>query len=190
MPQRLLHQHRIEKLLVVDDDFHCIGLITVKDIEKAQKYPNACKDEQRPPARGGGDQRRRGWLRARRTADRGRASIWSWSTPRTAIPSRVLEAVTRIKKQSNQRAGDRRQRRHGRRHQGADRCRRRRGQGRHWPGLDLHHAHRGGRGHAAAHRHHGMRWRRPRSRTCPSSPTAASSSRATSSRRWPPAPTA
>ena len=40
----LLHQHRIEKLLVVDDDYHCIGLITVKDIEKAQKYPNACKD--------------------------------------------------------------------------------------------------------------------------------------------------
>ena len=43
--RRLLHQHRIEKLLVVDDAYHCIGLITVKDIEKAQKYPNACKDE-------------------------------------------------------------------------------------------------------------------------------------------------
>ncbi len=42
--KRLLHQHRIEKLIVVDDDFHCIGLITVKDIEKAQKHPNACKD--------------------------------------------------------------------------------------------------------------------------------------------------
>jgi len=41
----LLHQHRIEKLLVVDDDFRCIGLITVKDIEKAQRFPNACKDE-------------------------------------------------------------------------------------------------------------------------------------------------
>src|SRR5689334_19421658 len=41
----LLHQHRIEKLLVVDDAYRCVGLITVKDIEKAQKYPNACKDE-------------------------------------------------------------------------------------------------------------------------------------------------
>ncbi len=41
---RLLHQHRIEKLLVVDDDYHCIGLITVKDIEKAQKHPHAAKD--------------------------------------------------------------------------------------------------------------------------------------------------
>ena len=35
--KRLLHQHRIEKLLVVDDDYRCIGLITVKDIEKAQR---------------------------------------------------------------------------------------------------------------------------------------------------------
>ncbi len=43
--KRLLHQHRIEKLLVVDDQYRCVGLITVKDIEKAQKHPNACKDE-------------------------------------------------------------------------------------------------------------------------------------------------
>ncbi len=44
--RRLLHEHRIEKLLVVDDERHCVGLITVKDIEKADKFPNACKDEQ------------------------------------------------------------------------------------------------------------------------------------------------
>lgn len=43
--KRLLHKHRIEKLLVVDDDYRCIGLITVKDIEKAERTPNACKDE-------------------------------------------------------------------------------------------------------------------------------------------------
>jgi IMP dehydrogenase len=42
--RRLLHQRRIEKLLVVDDAFHCIGLITVKDIEKAVNYPAATKD--------------------------------------------------------------------------------------------------------------------------------------------------
>ena len=42
--RRLLHQRRIEKLLVVDDDFHCIGLITVKDIEKAVTFPNSTKD--------------------------------------------------------------------------------------------------------------------------------------------------
>ena len=44
--KRLLHQHRIEKLLVVDDKYRCVGLITVKDIEKAVANPNACKDEQ------------------------------------------------------------------------------------------------------------------------------------------------
>jgi len=42
--RRLLHQRRIEKLLVVDDDYKCIGLITVKDIEKAVNYPEATKD--------------------------------------------------------------------------------------------------------------------------------------------------
>tara|TARA_B100001123_G_scaffold428375_1_gene545198 strand:+ start:388 stop:1848 length:1461 start_codon:yes stop_codon:yes gene_type:complete len=42
--KKLLHQHRIEKLLVVDDAYHCIGLITVKDIEKAQQFPLAAKD--------------------------------------------------------------------------------------------------------------------------------------------------
>lgn len=41
----LLHKHRIEKLLVVNGDYELMGLITVKDIEKARKYPNACKDE-------------------------------------------------------------------------------------------------------------------------------------------------
>ncbi|MCZ4280431.1 IMP dehydrogenase [Kiloniella laminariae] len=44
--KRLLHQHRIEKLLVVDDNYRCIGLITVKDIDKAATHPTACKDEQ------------------------------------------------------------------------------------------------------------------------------------------------
>ncbi|HWK46432.1 MAG TPA: IMP dehydrogenase [Stellaceae bacterium] len=44
--KRLLHQYRIEKLLVVDNDYRCVGLITVKDIEKAQLFPNASKDEQ------------------------------------------------------------------------------------------------------------------------------------------------
>jgi IMP dehydrogenase len=41
----LLHQHRIEKLLVVDSEDRLIGMITIKDIEKVKKYPNACKDK-------------------------------------------------------------------------------------------------------------------------------------------------
>src|SRR4030081_2929421 len=44
--KRLLHQYRIEKLLVVDDQYRCVGLITVKDMEKAVANPHACKDEQ------------------------------------------------------------------------------------------------------------------------------------------------
>jgi len=43
--KRILHEHRIEKLLVVDEEFHLRGLITVKDIEKKIQYPHACKDE-------------------------------------------------------------------------------------------------------------------------------------------------
>lgn len=42
--QRLLHKHRIEKMLVVNDDFQLRGLITVKDFQKSVQYPNACKD--------------------------------------------------------------------------------------------------------------------------------------------------
>src|SRR5512139_1292620 len=43
--KELLHRHRIEKLLVVDDNFELKGLITVKDIQKTIQYPGACKDE-------------------------------------------------------------------------------------------------------------------------------------------------
>lgn len=41
----LLHKHRLEKLVVVDDSHRCVGLVTVKDIEKAEAFPNATKDE-------------------------------------------------------------------------------------------------------------------------------------------------
>jgi IMP dehydrogenase len=44
--RKLLHKHRIERLIVVDGDGRCVGLITVKDMEKSQANPNACKDEQ------------------------------------------------------------------------------------------------------------------------------------------------
>ena len=43
--KRLLHNHRIEKLLVVDDDYRCVGMMTVKDMVKAEQFPNASKDE-------------------------------------------------------------------------------------------------------------------------------------------------
>src|SRR5438477_1287413 len=44
--EKILHQHRVEKLLVVDDKYNLKGLITVKDIQKKLKYPNAAKDSQ------------------------------------------------------------------------------------------------------------------------------------------------
>lgn len=44
--KELLHQHRIEKVLVIDDDYKLKGLITVNDFRKAELYPNACKDDQ------------------------------------------------------------------------------------------------------------------------------------------------
>lgn len=43
--RHLLHKHRIEKLVVVDEQYRCVGLITVKDMEKAQAHPFACKDD-------------------------------------------------------------------------------------------------------------------------------------------------
>lgn len=43
--KRLFHQHRIEKLIVVNEDHQCVGLVTVKDMEKAVAHPNACKDD-------------------------------------------------------------------------------------------------------------------------------------------------
>jgi IMP dehydrogenase len=41
---KLMHQHRLERVLVVDDEFHLKGLVTVKDIQKETEHPNACKD--------------------------------------------------------------------------------------------------------------------------------------------------
>jgi len=98
--KRLLHQHRIEKLLVVDDRYRCVGLITVKDIEKAVANPNACKDEQ-------------GRLRvaaATTVGDKGFArteALIAAGVDLVVVDTAhghsrlVLDAVTRIKKLSN-----------------------------------------------------------------------------------------
>ena len=82
--REILHQHKVEKLLVVDRDYRLKGLITVKDIQKAVKYPNASKDSLGPPALRRRDRRREGHDGARRSAGRRRRRRrWS-STPRTA----------------------------------------------------------------------------------------------------------
>src|SRR5262245_30291110 len=97
---RLLHQNRIEKLLVVDDGYRCVGLITVKDIEKAQQYPHACKDEQGrlrvAAATTVGDE---GHARTERLIAAG-ADLVVVDTAH-GHSRRVLEAVTGIKRLSN-----------------------------------------------------------------------------------------
>ena len=98
--KRLLHNRRIEKLLVVDDAGNCIGLITVKDIEKSQLNPNASKDAQGrlrvAAATSVGDD---GFERAERLIDAG-IDMLVIDTAH-GHSQRVLDAVTRAKKLSN-----------------------------------------------------------------------------------------
>jgi IMP dehydrogenase len=98
--KRLLHRHRIEKLIVVDDDYRCIGLITVKDIEKAEQHPNACKDAQGrlrvAAATSVGDD---GFARSEQLIDAG-ADLLVVDTAH-GHSARVLDAVSRIKRSSN-----------------------------------------------------------------------------------------
>ncbi len=98
--KRLLHQHRIEKLVVVDEVYRCIGLITVKDIEKAQLFPNASKDEH-------------GRLRVAAAAGTGKGELERAETLFDAgvdimvvdtahgHSSRVIKAVSEIRRMSN-----------------------------------------------------------------------------------------
>jgi IMP dehydrogenase len=98
--KRLLHQHRIEKLVVVDREYRCTGLITVKDIEKAQLFPNASKDEH-------------GRLRVAAAAGTGKGELERVETlfdsgvdimvvdTAHGHSSRVLKAVSDIRKMSN-----------------------------------------------------------------------------------------
>ena len=98
--KRLLHHHRIEKIIVVDDAYRCVGLITVKDIEKAQKYPHACKDERGrlrvAAATGVGED---GYARAMALIE-AECDVIMVDTAHGHSKG-VLDAVTRIKKQSN-----------------------------------------------------------------------------------------
>jgi len=98
--KRLLHMHRIEKLLVVDGQGHCVGLITVKDIEKTQLNPNASKDAQgrlrAAAAISVGDD---GFERAERLIEAG-VDLLVVDTAH-GHSQRVLDAVARVKKLSN-----------------------------------------------------------------------------------------
>ena len=98
--KRLLHKYRIEKLIVVDDDYKCVGLITVNDIEKAADHPYATKDEHErlrvAAATGTGD---KGFARAELLIDAGADAIVVDTAHGHSI--HVINQVTRIKKHSN-----------------------------------------------------------------------------------------
>jgi len=98
--KRLLHQHRIEKLLVVDSAYRCVGLITVKDIEKSVAHPNACKDEQgRLRVAAATSVGEAGYVRGERLIDAG-VDLLVVDTAH-GHSRRVLDTVTRIKRMSN-----------------------------------------------------------------------------------------
>jgi IMP dehydrogenase len=98
--KRLLHKHRIEKLIVVDDRFRCVGLITVTDMEKAAQHPNAAKDEQGrlrvAAATGTGD---KGLDRARALIDAGVDAVVVDTAHGHSV--HVIDQVNRIKRLSN-----------------------------------------------------------------------------------------
>ena len=136
----LLRRHKIERLIVVDDDYRAVGLITVKDMEKSQAYPNAAKDAQGRLLVGAastvGDT---GYERSMALVDAG-------------VDVVVIDTA-HGQARDQPRADRGRKCRDLRRRAGADRRGRRCREGGHRPRLHLHHPHRGRRGRPPAHRH-------------------------------------
>ena len=139
--REMFHQHKVEKLLVVDADFRLKGLITVKDIQKLVKYPNACKDalgRLRVGAAVGVSTRHDG------SRGRARAAHVDVLVIDTAHghSQGVLDMVATLRERHPDVDLDRRQRGDGRSDARADRSRRGRREGRHRRRLDLHDARR------------------------------------------------
>src|SRR6202012_1957581 len=98
--KRMLHKHRIEKLLVVDDQYRCVGLITVKDMEKAVAHPLASKDAQgRLRVAAATTVGEGGFERTEQLIDAGVDVVGVDTGP--GHSARLLEAVNRIKRLSN-----------------------------------------------------------------------------------------
>jgi IMP dehydrogenase len=93
----ILHKHRVEKLLVVDDQYNLKGLITVKDIQKKLKYPNASKDDQGRLRVGGAIGATGDFLERAAELVRARADVLAIDSAH-GHSSRVLEAVREVKK--------------------------------------------------------------------------------------------
>jgi IMP dehydrogenase len=95
--EQILHEHRVEKLLVVDDQYNLKGLITVKDIQKKLKYPNACKDDQGRLRVGGAIGATGDFLERAAELIRNRADVLAIDSAH-GHSSRVLDAVREVKK--------------------------------------------------------------------------------------------
>ena len=94
--EAILHQHRVEKLLVVDEHFNLKGLITVKDIQKRSKYPNACKDSHGRLRVGAGLGATGDFLERAAELVKAKVDVLVIDTAH-GHSSRVMEAVRRIK---------------------------------------------------------------------------------------------
>ena len=168
----LLQQHRIEKLLVVDQHFNLKGLITVKDIQKKLEYPRATKDEQGRLRVGAAIGATGDFLER----------AWNWRAPNVDVlgldtahghSTRVMEAIRAVKQRLPDMQIDGRERGHLRRRARPDRAGDRRPEDRHRAGIDLHDARGDRRGRAADHGDSGSVARGARAPACRSSPTAA-----------------
>jgi IMP dehydrogenase len=95
--EQILHQHRVEKLLVVNDQYELKGLITVKDIQKKLKYPNACKDDQGRLRVGGAIGATGDYLERAGEMVRARVDVLAIDSAH-GHSSRVLDAVREVKK--------------------------------------------------------------------------------------------
>jgi IMP dehydrogenase len=95
--ERILHKHRVEKLLVVNGDYELKGLITVKDIQKKLKYPHASKDQQGRLRVGGAIGATGDFLERAAEMVRARVDVLAVDSAH-GHSSRVLEAVTMVKK--------------------------------------------------------------------------------------------
>jgi IMP dehydrogenase len=93
----ILHEHRVEKLLVINDQYELKGLITVKDIQKKLKYPNASKDEKGRLRVGGAIGATGDYLERAAEMVKARADVLAIDSAR-GHSSRVLEAVREVKK--------------------------------------------------------------------------------------------
>jgi IMP dehydrogenase len=94
--EAILHRHRVEKLLVVDDQFNLKGLITVKDIQKRLKYPNACKDSKGRLRVGAGLGATGDFLERAAELVRAKVDVLAIDTAH-GHTARVMEAVRRVK---------------------------------------------------------------------------------------------